>query len=248
MHETELLYLNSGVRRLVHSKQFPALRVRSHLAIPQTRCIQLHSPWHLLGSCWELLSWLTNSSLLQHTAPRMLSADSQNHQSGPSQSQMSQRPPSQRTSLRYILILSFRPYPGSSPPPRGYRVITVLQRDTQAIEISYKSCRNSNIMGTGGPFPGVKARPGRDADHSPPIYCRGREWVGAIPPLPPSASMACRGTALLFTIVSFLLYRFNWNKIRTHLLVSTIDTEQSTQLSRASVWYTKLARKMVLAK
>jgi hypothetical protein len=23
-------------------------------------------------------------------------------------------------------------------------------------------------MGTGGPFPGVKARPGRDADHSPP--------------------------------------------------------------------------------
>jgi hypothetical protein len=23
-------------------------------------------------------------------------------------------------------------------------------------------------MGTGGPFPGLKARPGRDADHSPP--------------------------------------------------------------------------------
>jgi hypothetical protein len=23
-------------------------------------------------------------------------------------------------------------------------------------------------MGTGGPFPGSKARPGRDADHSPP--------------------------------------------------------------------------------
>jgi hypothetical protein len=23
-------------------------------------------------------------------------------------------------------------------------------------------------MGTGDPFPGVKARPGRDADHSPP--------------------------------------------------------------------------------
>jgi hypothetical protein len=23
-------------------------------------------------------------------------------------------------------------------------------------------------MGTGGPFPGAKARPGRDADHSPP--------------------------------------------------------------------------------
>jgi hypothetical protein len=26
----------------------------------------------------------------------------------------------------------------------------------------------SCIMGTGGPFPGRKARPGRDADHSPP--------------------------------------------------------------------------------
>jgi hypothetical protein len=25
----------------------------------------------------------------------------------------------------------------------------------------------SCTMGTGGPFPGVKARPGRDADHSP---------------------------------------------------------------------------------
>jgi hypothetical protein len=23
-------------------------------------------------------------------------------------------------------------------------------------------------MGTGGPFPGAKVRPGRDADHSPP--------------------------------------------------------------------------------
>jgi hypothetical protein len=26
----------------------------------------------------------------------------------------------------------------------------------------------SCIMGTGDPFPGAKARPGRDADHSPP--------------------------------------------------------------------------------
>jgi hypothetical protein len=26
----------------------------------------------------------------------------------------------------------------------------------------------SCTMGTGGPFPGAKARPGRDADHSPP--------------------------------------------------------------------------------
>jgi hypothetical protein len=30
------------------------------------------------------------------------------------------------------------------------------------------SCR----MGTGGPFPGGKARPGRDADHSPPSIAK----------------------------------------------------------------------------
>jgi hypothetical protein len=35
-------------------------------------------------------------------------------------------------------------------------------------------------MGTGGSFPGGKARPGRDADHS--------QWVGAITPPPPAPS------------------------------------------------------------
>jgi hypothetical protein len=35
-------------------------------------------------------------------------------------------------------------------------------------------------MGTGGPFPGAKARPGRDADHSPPSSAEV-ENVGAIP-------------------------------------------------------------------
>jgi hypothetical protein len=41
-------------------------------------------------------------------------------------------------------------------------------------------------VGTGHPFPRAKA----------PIYCRGREWVGAIPPLHPRALLACSGTAL----------------------------------------------------
>jgi hypothetical protein len=31
----------------------------------------------------------------------------------------------------------------------------------------------SYAMATGGPFPGGKARPGRDADHSPPSSGRG---------------------------------------------------------------------------
>jgi hypothetical protein len=36
-----------------------------------------------------------------------------------------------------------------------------VQTDSGAHPASYP-------MGTGGPFPGGKARPGRDADHSPP--------------------------------------------------------------------------------
>jgi hypothetical protein len=49
-------------------------------------------------------------------------------------------------------------------------------------------------MGTGGPFPGGKARPGRDADHSPP----------------PSAitSMACSGTAYIAIWHSVIFWFF----------------------------------------
>jgi hypothetical protein len=36
------------------------------------------------------------------------------------------------------------------------------------VQIGSGAHRASYTMGTGGPFPGVKARPGRDADHSPP--------------------------------------------------------------------------------
>jgi hypothetical protein len=57
-------------------------------------------------------------------------------------------------------------------------------------------------MGTGGPFPGGKARPERDADHLP-FHCRGQERVRAIFPLPFSPCMASSGTALLLL---FLLY------------------------------------------
>jgi hypothetical protein len=58
----------------------------------------------------------------------------------------------------------------------------------------------SCTMGTGGPFPGGKARPGRDDDRPPlPVP---RSWVSrSYTSSPPSASMACSGTALLFFIV-----------------------------------------------
>jgi hypothetical protein len=64
------------------------------------------------------------------------------------------------------------------------------------VQTSSEAHPASCTMGIGG-----KARLGRDADHSPPS--RG---VGAIPPLPPSASMVCSGTALLyFTLFSCLV-------------------------------------------
>jgi hypothetical protein len=45
----------------------------------------------------------------------------------------------------------------------------------------------------GGPFPGGKSAAGAWCW---PLTPRGREWVRAIPPLPPSVSTACSGTAL----------------------------------------------------
>jgi hypothetical protein len=36
------------------------------------------------------------------------------------------------------------------------------------VQTGYGAHPASYTMGTGGPFPGGKARPGRDADHSPP--------------------------------------------------------------------------------
>jgi hypothetical protein len=36
------------------------------------------------------------------------------------------------------------------------------------VQTSYGAHTTSCTMGTGGPFLGGKARPGRDADHSPP--------------------------------------------------------------------------------
>jgi hypothetical protein len=56
----------------------------------------------------------------------------------------------------------------------------------------------SCTMDTGGPFPGTKARPGRDADHSPHLVPRSRMSRSYIPPFPPSIFMACSGRALAF--------------------------------------------------
>jgi hypothetical protein len=54
-------------------------------------------------------------------------------------------------------------------------------------------------MGIGGPFPGAKAQPGRDPDHSPYRVTRSgvsRSHTSSTP----SACMACSGTALAFML------------------------------------------------
>jgi hypothetical protein len=66
----------------------------------------------------------------------------------------------------------------------------------------------SSIMGTGGPFPGGKARPGRDADHSPPSSAEVVNEQELYLLSPPSASVACNGTALLL-IVAFFQVAYN---------------------------------------
>jgi hypothetical protein len=63
--------------------------------------------------------------------------------------------------------------------------------------------------------PGGKARPGRDADHSPPSSAEV-ENVRAIPPLPTSASVACSGTALVLMSKYYLQF-INKNYLRSFL-------------------------------
>jgi hypothetical protein len=55
-------------------------------------------------------------------------------------------------------------------------------------------------MGTGGSFPGGKARPERDADHTPPSSAEVKKEYELYLLSLPRAPMACSGTAL------FLLY------------------------------------------
>jgi hypothetical protein len=63
-----------------------------------------------------------------------------------------------------VWLRTGRPGDGGSIPGRGERIFplaSVVQTGSGAHPASYP-------MGTGGPLPGVKARPGLDADHSPP--------------------------------------------------------------------------------
>jgi hypothetical protein len=65
----------------------------------------------------------------------------------------------------------------------------------------------SCTVGTGDPFPEGKARPGRDADHSPHLVPKLR-MSRAIPPLTPSVSTACSGITLLYLTVKKTLHHY----------------------------------------
>jgi hypothetical protein len=78
--------------------------------------------------------------------------------------------------IAYILVMS-RGSSGSIVSDYGLNDRAIEVRSpTEAEDFSSSPCIQTGsrahpascTMGTGGPFPGSKARPGRDADHSPP--------------------------------------------------------------------------------
>jgi hypothetical protein len=84
----------------------------------------------------------------------------------------------------------------------GYKLAGFLPRQGQMIFLPSSDVQTgsgghsaSYPLGTGGPFPGGKARPGRDADHSPDLVERSRT-SGRKSALPPRAALACSEMAL----------------------------------------------------
>jgi hypothetical protein len=70
----------------------------------------------------------------------------------------------------------------------------------------------SCTMGTGFPFPGGKARPGCDADHSRHLVQRSR-MSRSYTSSPPSAFVACSGTSVYWHLLSTQVYSLPWKQI-----------------------------------
>jgi hypothetical protein len=95
----------------------------------------------------------------------------------------------------------------------------------------------SCTMGTGGPFPGDKARPGRDADHSPHLVPRSR--MRSYNPLPPSAFVACSGTALVFlTSIPCPVFRARLDTVPNGNLLSQDDDKYLVSMTLQVNTYT----------
>jgi hypothetical protein len=94
----------------------------------------------------------------------------------------------------------------------------VVRSPTEAEDFSSNLCVQtgsgahpaSYTLGTGGSLPGGRARPGRDADHSPPSSAEVKKEQELHLLSPKCASMACNRTTLPFyyhNISSVLLKR-----------------------------------------
>jgi hypothetical protein len=90
-----------------------------------------------------------------------------------------------RTSLHFCAIavltlyvqLQPRSWGNSVSIVRGYRLddrATMVRSSSLCVQTSSEAHPVSYPMSSGGPFPGSKARPGRDADHSPHLVPRSR--------------------------------------------------------------------------
>jgi hypothetical protein len=123
--------------------------------------------------------------------------------------------------LGQVYIRVLRLYPATThsiEPGSSVSVVSGYGLDDRAIEVRSPAERKdfyssvcvqtssgahpaSCTVGTGGPFPGSKARPGRDADHSLHLVSRSRlSKSHTSSPHPLSASVACSGTVLAFNL------------------------------------------------
>jgi hypothetical protein len=115
---------------------------------------------------------------------------------------------------RYLCFVTWCDYPGSSGSiVSGYelddRAIDVRSpaeaRDfssTLSVQTGSRVHPASCPMGTGGPFPGLKRGLGVTLTTHPHLVPRSRSRMSrSHTPLPPSAFMACSGTALAFSYV-----------------------------------------------
>jgi hypothetical protein len=93
----------------------------------------------------------------------------------------------------------------------------------------------SCTIGTGGPFPGGKSAAGAWRWPLTPIYFRGREWVGAIPPLPqaPPWRVAELLLPLLQTAVQYTKFNSIYWTPGYNLRTPAWETQRYCAVSRA---------------
>jgi hypothetical protein len=105
----------------------------------------------------------------------------------------------------------------------------------------------SCTVGTGVPFPGAKARPGRDADHLPHLVPRlimSRSYT----PLPPNAFLACSETTLgaiiplSHTFLCDALHRSETRGLIALTIVAVLSPEEGSRIRFRNIVITILRR------